>query len=101
MPYTVINKLNQLMAIDFPSQLDAPCPYLDKTTVPLPERAIELIDEAIDAALDVIGSRQLPNPHQIRVMAENGYKLTNDGVVLGHAWKSGVIHTPKGLINFW
>ncbi|MNU19637.1 hypothetical protein D3C71_78690 [compost metagenome] len=101
MPYCVINKLNQLMAIDFPSQLEASCPYLDKTTSPLPEKAIELIDQVIDEALRVMGSRQLPTPQQIRVMAQNGYKVTNDGVTIGSAWKSGVIHTPKGLINFW
>lgn len=101
MPYCVINKLNQLMAIDFPSQLETPCPYLDKTTTPLPTKVIELVDEVIDEALRVIGSRQLPTPQQIRVMAENGYKLTHDGVTIGSAWRSGVIHTPKGLINFW
>lgn len=101
MPYCVINKLNELMSLDFPSQLETPCPYLDKTPTPLPAKALDLIDEIIDNAITVLGSRRHPTQQQLRVMADNGYRLTTDGVTIGNAWKTGVIHTPKGLINYW
>lgn len=101
MPYCVINKLNELMSLDFPSQLETPCPYLDKTREALPPKAIDLIDEIIDHATNVLGSRRHPTPQQLRVMADNGYRLTTDGATIGTAWKTGVIHTPKGLINYW
>jgi hypothetical protein len=89
------------MAKDFPSLLDTPCPYLDKTLTPLPEDVLSLVDDVIDNAIRVLGTRRHPTAYQIRVMADNGYKLTTDGTTIGNAWKTGVIHTPKGLINYW
>lgn len=101
MPHSIIHKLRALQAMDFPSLLGTPHQYLNKGKPPIPEAALELVDGIIDDACRIMGTRVRPNAQQLRTMADHGYMITFDGAKTGEGLPSGVIHCPKGLINYF
>lgn len=101
MPHRIINKLNQLMELDIPSQLHTANPFLGNQASELPEHALGLIDDLIEDCCRIFGNRTPPTPAQRRIMAEAGYQVSFKGSLVDNTlWDATVIHTPKGLIQF-
>lgn len=100
MPHRIITKLRALEGMDFATHVDTENPYLTSGPREIPEDGLDLIDGIIDDCCRIFGTRKRPDTAQMRIMADNGYKMTFDGPTVGVNWQTTVIHTKKGLIVF-
>ena len=99
MPYILINKLKELMSMEFPSQQASDNPVLGTGTAIRDDDVLDKIDEVCDTAKQLFGQRIQPTPHQMRIMEENGFSISYTPATIAKAG-TAYIHTPKGLIAY-
>ncbi len=87
--------------MEFDSILGTPSPFLNKGLPPIPQEALELVDDIIDDAARVLGVGMRPTATQLRLLSENGWHITYAENQGGVNRKIGIIHTTKGLINYF
>lgn len=100
MPHVLIHKLDRLMDMRFPSQRKVgDDPFLTPYRSDLPIAVLDAVEDIVATARTLFGPRIEPSIQQASIMKSKGY-IVRPGRVMLSVWQSGIIETPKGLIQY-
>jgi hypothetical protein len=97
MPYRLINKLQKLMTMEFESIPDTD---LGSNAANLPAEVYDVVDEIADVARELFGPALRPNPRQDFLMQDACFPVKAGNMQL-MCWRSGRIHTPRGIVTYF
>lgn len=99
MPYGLIRKLKNLMAMDFTVPSKSKDIVLGGVEFQLPEDALDAIDNISAYAREIFGPNIKPTQQQLHIMQTEGFPIEAARSDLV-GWKKGAINTPKGAIHY-